>query len=181
MIDRLLANRQSQLALNGASTDVNSVEQRLIGCVTCTNKFYSAINLAEDSQNIDAMPFIEGRYADVIFRRRGRFGELVSVTEGSRPSGARKVGAKLVGKDAFDLSSSSKDSDSKSDISVAPEGYLTASNLMPINENDEIMTAIEDKEIPDEINIVVVVGLLHVNGVLECLLRSHKSATTIGR
>lgn len=179
MIDRLLATPQPQQPLNGVSTDANSGGQRLIGCVTCTNKFYSAINLAEDSQDIDTMPFIEGRYADVIFRRRGRFGALINVTEGSRPSGARKVGAKILGKDSFNLSSS-KDGDSYGEISVAPEGYLTASNLIPINEN-EIMTTIEAKDIPDEINIVVVVGLLHANGVLECLRRSHESATSIGR
>jgi len=185
MIDRLLLSnplQQQHLNEGALSTDTNptasySTEERIIGCVTCTNKFYSAINVAEKSQTSEPASFVEGRYADVIFHRRGRFGELNSVTEGSRPSGARKVGAKIVGKDSFDLSSSI-DSDGNDRISVTPEGYLTASNLIPMDEDENSIT-IETKNIPDEINIVVVVGLLHANGILENLSRSHDRTTTV--
>ena len=103
------------------TSNSSSGEQRIIGCVTCRNKFYSAINLAEGSQSSNPVSFVEGRYADVIFRRRGRFGELNGVTEGSRPSGARKVGAKILGKESFDLSLS-KDDGGNDGISVTPEG-----------------------------------------------------------
>eukprot|EP00536_Pseudo-nitzschia_multiseries_P005244 jgi/Psemu1/12031/gm1.12031_g len=175
MIDRLmlLSNPQRGQHPNGAALTQDTEppatssgsENRIIGCVTCTNKFYSAINLAATSQTSNSNPgsFVEGRYADVIFRRRGRFGELKSVTEGSRPSGARKVGAKIVGKESFDLSSS-VNGDGTDEISVTPEGYLTALNLTPIDE-DESSIDIETKDILDEINIVVVVGLLHANAV----------------
>ena len=185
MIDRLLLSKPQEqeqhskgeaeelAEFTSASTTTFRGEQRIIGCVTCTNKFYSAINVAEAAKNNDPSSFIEGRYADVIFRRRGRFGELTSVTEGSRPSGARKIGAKILGKESFDLSSS-KDDNGDDRISVVPEGYLTASGLQPINE-DENKIDIEAEDVPDEINIVVVVGLLHANGVLECLSRTHKN------
>ena len=163
MIDRLLLSKPQEqeqhskgeaeelAEFTSASTTTFRGEQRIIGCVTCTNKFYSAINVAEAAKNNDPSSFIEGRYADVIFRRRGRFGELTSVTEGSRPSGARKIGAKIHGKESFDLSS-----------------YLTASGLQPFNE-DNSQIDIEAEAVPGEINIVVVVGLLHANGILEYL------------
>ncbi len=178
MIDRLLS-KAPQLDSRvwkdeNPSSDSDSsqtAEPQIIGCVTCTNKFYSAINVNKDSTDSS---FKEGRYADVIFRRRGRFGELVRVVEGSRPSGARKVGAKIVGKEAFDLSSS-QDEHGKDRISVVEEGYLTATSLLPIDEDEAI--AISDIDGPPEVNIVVVVGLLHANGVLDCLLRtSHKAS-----
>jgi hypothetical protein len=153
------------------ASNPSSSERKIIGCVTCTNKFYSAINVAKASKNNDNSSFIEGRYADVIFRRRGRLGELINVVEGSRPSGARKVGAQILGKEAFDFPSS-KDENGNDRISVVREGYLTASGLRPMNEDANIPDVnIEDA--PDEINIVVVVGLLHANGVLDCLLRTH--------
>lgn len=157
MIDRLLSK---------ASTPDG--DPKIIGCVTCTNKFYSAINAASDPTL-----FREGRYADVIFRRRGRFGELTNVVEGSRPSGARKVGARILGKDAFDLSSS-KDENGNDCISVVREGYLAATGLQPLGEHEKISKS-NIENIPNEINIVVVVGLLHANGVLESLSRSETS------
>lgn len=178
MIDRLLSKTQ-QLDLGIANvnratpfSDPSSDDKRIIGCVTCTNKFYSAINCNQAFQNENSDPslFKEGRYADVIFRRRGRFGELTDVIEGSRPSGARKVGARILGKEAFDLSTS-KDENGNDQISVVEEGYLTASGLLPIDRDDE-MSGINVDDTPDEINIVVVVGLLHANGVLDCLLRT---------
>ena len=174
MIDRLLSNAP-QLDSRTAKVDVASgssqtAEPQIIGCVTCTNKFYSAINANKASA--DSLPslFKEGRYADVIFHRRGRFGELVNVVEGSRPSGARKVGAKILGKEAFDLSSS-RDENGNDRISVVEEGYLTASGLQSIDEDERINEA-DLGNIPDEINIVVVVGLLHANGVLDCLSKT---------
>jgi pheromone shutdown protein TraB len=178
MIDRLLLSKTRQQSsmdgnVDGAVPTSLDNERRIIGCVTCTNKFYSAINVAKASKNNDPSLFIEGRYADVIFHRRGRFGELTNVIEGSRPSGARKVGAKILGKEAFDLSSS-RDENGNDLISVVQEGYLTASGLRSINE-DEDTNDINVEDTPDEINIVVVVGLLHANGVLDRLLKTHEN------
>ena len=179
MIDRLFLPKVQEHDPEGRKVDVtvpNSTcldsERRIIGCVTCTNKFYSAINIAEPSKSNDPSSFQEGRYADVIFCRRGRFGEVTSVTEGSRPSGARKIGAKILGKGAFELPLS-KDENGSDQISVVREGYLTASGLKPTNEAD-LTTHLYDKNEsgPDEINIVVVVGLLHANGVLNYLLEA---------
>ena len=164
MIDRLLSKTTHPI-----SDDSSAKDPKIIGCVTCTNKFYSAINAASDPSG-----FQEGRYADVIFRRRGRFGELTDVVEGSRPSGARKVGARILGKEAFDLSSS-RDENGDDCISVVKEGYLAASGLQPLEEGEEIShTNVENA--PKEINIVVVVGLLHANGVLDCLSRSETTS-----
>jgi len=178
MIDRLLLSKtQQQSSKDGKVDDAVPTSsdngQQIIGCVTCTNKFYSAVNVAKASKTNDPSLFIEGRYADVIFRRRGRFGELTKVVEGSRPSGARKVGAEILGKEAFDLSSS-RDENGNDRISVVQEGYLTASGLQPIDEDEDI-NDINAEDIPDEINIVVVVGLLHANGVLDCLLKTHEN------
>lgn len=171
MVDRLLLSKTPEASSSKESFTIDSTSDRpTIGCVTCTNKFYSAINAANTTaapNNGDPALFQEGRYADVIFRRRGRFGEVTSVTEGSRPSGARKVGVKMVGKEAFDLSSS-KDENGRDRISVVRDGYLTASGLEAIDE-DEIVIDTDVEDTPDEINIVVVVGLLHANGVLDCL------------
>lgn len=176
MIDRLLLLETQQEEPKAGNVDAaapssasSNSQQRLIGCVTCANKFYSAINVAKASENKSS--FQEGRYADVIFRRRGRFGELTGITEGSRPSGARKVGAKILGKEAFELPSLN-DENGNDGISVVREGYLTASGLRPIDEDKEINKS-NVENTPDEINIVVVVGLLHANGVLDCLLKEY--------
>lgn len=177
MIDRLhltKAQQQVRKVDNALSTsNDSSSEKRIIGCVTCTNKFYSAINVAKTSKDNDASLFIEGRYADVIFRPKGRFGQLTSVSEGSRPSGARKVTAKILGKEAFDLASC-RDENGNDRITVVQEGYLTASGLRPIIEgNNTVDVEAVPKNTSDEINIVVVVGLLHANGVLDGLCRTH--------
>ena len=181
MIDRLLLSEMQQDSKNERADSDNqtstpfSTNSRVIGCVTCTNKFYSALNVADPSRTNNQSAFIEGRYADVIFRRNGRFGELTDVREGSRPSGARKVRAKIFGKEAFKLSSP-KDENGSDQISVVPEGYLTASCLRPVAE-DEVVDAIDVESTPDEIHIVVVVGLLHANGVLDRLSIGHGKHT----
>jgi hypothetical protein len=214
MIDRLLLSKSQQQQRNNveessssvcvdAFTDTDtttatttttiennsSVEHQTIGCVICENKFYSAVNIADAAEgNEKSLPFVEGRYADVIFRRRGRFGELINVTEGNRPSGDRKVSARIVGRESFEFPSSKGNDCDDDRISVVPEGYLTASNLRPMmnntdqkifkndnNGNDNIGECDDIDTDDNEINIVVVVGLLHANGVLECLSRNHLS------
>jgi pheromone shutdown protein TraB len=197
--DTIDTTRTTTINNNVRIKDNNIVEQQTIGCVTCENKFYSAVNIAEAAEgNEKSLPFVEGRYADVIFRRLGRFGEVINVTEGNRPSGARKVSARIVGGESFELPSSKGNDRDDDRISVVPEGYLTATNLRPIinkdekifktdivsglstnnnsginNDKDNIGEYDDIETDDDEINIVVVVGLLHANGVLECLSRNH--------
>jgi len=132
------------------------------GCITCTNKFYSVI------QGPDGR---EGRYADVIFRRRGRTAKLVHLVEGSRPSGARKVNTQIQGeRSEFFL-------DDASTVEVSKEGYLAvpASNLLALSDNsgDDVVTkkgaGAGTKASQTTAKVVVVVGLLHANGVIDLL------------
>jgi len=120
------------------------------GCVTCTNKFYSAINLNG----------AEGRYADVIFKRKGRMASLTGLTEGQRPSGARKVSVSIEGRDSFTVN--------EGDLSVVEEGYLVASNI----QSDDVTTSSDKKSYTsteEDIKIVVVAGMLHANGIIDRL------------
>ena len=90
-----------------------------IGCISCTNKFYSAISIGGHDRC----------YAEVIFRKVGRMASLMDKHEGRRPSGARKVLAQLVGEESFVV-------DNK-DISVAKEGYLGASKVQHRRSKDD--------------------------------------------
>ena len=117
------------------------------GCLTCINKFYCSIELDGD----------EGIYADVIFKRRGRMALLGNLVEGARPSGDRKVTAEIVGKNAFTLD--------EENIFVADTGYLMTSGTT--EENNPL--APTSHHCDDDISIVIVVGLLHANGVLDQL------------
>jgi len=177
MIDRVQQQDQSTKENKpvGSGNDTASSCARTIGCVSCTNKFYSAVNIAATEEPLS---FTEGRYADVIFRRRGRFGEISSVREGTRPSGARKVSTNIIGKESFYLPSSKE-------IFVASDGYLMASNLQPIDDGHQEVNIISDSDREyndvntvkggDIINIVIVCGLLHANGILEHLSEEYMS------
>jgi hypothetical protein len=118
------------------------------GSLTCVNKFYSA------TVDLDGT---ESKYADVIFKRTGRMASLADLIEGNRPSGDRKVTASIDGKEAFTVN--------EDDIFVAEEGYLMTSNVN--EEEDTFVCTNPDND--DAINIVVVVGLLHANGVIDRL------------
>lgn len=130
-------------------------EDPCFGCVTCTNKFYSVVK-GPDGQ--------ESRYADVIFQRQGRMAQMVQITEGLRPSGARKVNTQIKGEaNQFVLTS-------PNDVLVSPEGYLMAprNQLLPAATMEGTTTAATRKE-DERVKVVVVVGLLHANGVLNLL------------
>lgn len=116
------------------------------GCLTCVNKFYCSI----------ALDGKEARYADVIFKRHGRMASLGNLIEGTRPSGDRKVTAEIEGKNAFTLD--------EMNIFVADEGYL-----MTLGMTEETYPTIPTNLCDDDISIVVVVGLLHANGVVDQL------------
>jgi hypothetical protein len=131
--------------------------KRSFGCVTCTNKFYSAIQ--SDGK--------EGRYADVVFRRKGMIANMIKLVEGTRPvSGDRKVNVQIEGEESFLVN--------ENELSISREGYLIAFNVHGDNGsiNDEEMEHAETLNCDADINIVVVVGLLHANGVIDRLVSS---------
>ena len=119
------------------------------GCVRCTNKFYSAAS-------IDGL---EGRYADIIFETRGALASIVDLKEGKRPvSGDRKIGVTIEGGGDFTID------DESSSISVTEDGYMIAKKWDSIN-----LSSKQIESDHDWVKVVVVVGLLHGNGVVKLL------------
>jgi hypothetical protein len=124
------------------------------GCVRCTNKFYSAV----------AVNGMEGRYADVIFDRKGSFAKINQLQEGNRSvSGDRKVSVNIQGGDSFIVNESS--------LSVSDDGYMIATPVetMDGREVGLFPCSSELNEYSEAIRIVVVAGLLHGNGVIDLL------------
>lgn len=120
------------------------------GCVRCTNKFYSAASING----------IEGRYSDIIFERKGTLASVVELKEGKRPiSGDRKIGVTIEGGEEFIID------DESSSISVTEDGYMIAKKW---DDNDDFSKPSIQRS--DEwVRVVVVVGLLHGNGVVKLL------------
>mmetsp|Transcript_28273 Transcript_28273/g.56430 ORF Transcript_28273/g.56430 Transcript_28273/m.56430 type:complete len:523 (-) Transcript_28273:28-1596(-) len=132
--------------------DTNNPPQ--FGCVHCTNKFYSAIS-------IDGS---EARYADIIFERVGALATMVALEEGRRPvSGDRKVNVAIVGSDYFVVD--------ESKLSITDDGYMVARDMSPMTsfeniENAEVSISNRQNE---KLKMIVVVGLLHGNGIVNLL------------
>jgi hypothetical protein len=144
MIDQLMDSKSSD-------------NEMKLGCVRCTNKFYSAIS-------IDGA---EGRYADVIFDTIGNLARVSQVKEGKRPvSGDRRLAVSLVGGDSFIVD--------ESNLIVCDDGYMMASSVEPkCIENVACEPLKKNGKYEDvPVRIVVVVGLFHGNGVLTTLLNS---------
>lgn len=130
-------------------------EADIFGCVRCTNKFYSAIS----------MEGVEGRYADVIFERVGTFAKIKELKEGRRPvSGDRKVNVVIEGGDSFVVD--------ESNLSMSDDGYMVATDKLPVDVVDFDRDMSSRGESKDVIRMVVVVGLLHGNGVIDLLSKS---------
>lgn len=127
------------------------------GCVRCENKFYSASSING----------IEGRYADIIFERKGTIATIVDLKEGRRPSGDRKVGVTIEGGDEFNII------DESSNLSVTDDGYMIASDILTKTQKRKHSKSIQPpnngKESKEWVRVVVVVGLLHGNGVVKLL------------
>lgn len=142
------------LAMIDGLTKEEGEEYPQFGCVSCTNKFYSVVK--KDGK--------EGRYADLIFQRTGRLATLVNVIEGSRPSGARKVSARIEGGQPFTVKEDA--------VIVSNEGYLIVTPKATTG-SALLQTSNKDTNTPrkknDNIKIVVVAGLLHVNGIVDTL------------
>jgi hypothetical protein len=136
------------------TSNAESFDNMKLGCVRCTNKFYSAIEISGK----------EGRYADAIFETIGNLAEVVDVKEGKRPvSGDRRLSVALRGGESFIVNDSS--------LTVCDDGYMIASDVDPQCLEHVISTLGEKNAIDtdDKVRIVVVVGLLHGNGVLSLL------------
>lgn len=126
----------------------SSASSPQFGCVRCTNKFYSAASVNG----------IEGRYADIIFERKGALASIVELKEGKRPtSGDRKIGVTIEGGDEFTID------DESTSISVTKDGYMIANKW----DSNDLSKPIQSDD--EWVKVVVVVGLLHGNGVVKLL------------
>jgi Lon protease-like protein len=131
----------------------DSLDEKMFGCVRCTNKYYSAVSVNG----------VEGRYADVIFGKLGTFAKIKQIREGKRSvSGDRKVSVSIEGGESFLVDASS--------LSISSDGYMVATPNVKPNRREEANYSRSSKEISKEkIRLVVVVGLLHGNGVVDLL------------
>lgn len=137
----------------------NSYRQRdnKLGCVRCTNKFYSAVSING----------VEGRYADVIFNTIGNLADVLEVKEEKRPvSGDRRLSVTLRGGDSFLVD--------KMKLSVCDDGYIIASDVEPqcLERMESNIEESRLNDVDEKVRIVVVVGLLHGNGVHSLLSSS---------
>jgi hypothetical protein len=85
--------------------------------------------------------------------------EIIDLVEGQRPSGDRKIGVRIEGRNTFFV-------DEKK-LAISKEGYLVASGVGKEITESMINNAPIDNQ--EDLNIVVVVGLLHANGVIQRL------------
>ncbi|KAL7485070.1 hypothetical protein ACHAW6_012796 [Cyclotella cf. meneghiniana] len=141
MMDQLKLNSSTSLQLQ-------------LGCVRCTNKFYSAT----------AIDGVEGRHADIIFETIGNLADVLEIKEGKRPvSGDRRLNVILQGGDSFVLD--------EARLSLCDDGYMVASTAEPIcfEHLDATLHTSHDMTVNEVVRIVVVVGLLHGNGVVSLL------------
>ncbi|KAL7533416.1 hypothetical protein ACHAWF_004486 [Thalassiosira exigua] len=128
-------------------------DDTVFGCVRATNKFYSAMEVNGE----------EGRYADIIFEKKGTLARIKSITEGARPvSGDRKIGVSIEGSDCFAVD--------ESNISISNGGYMVARAVkkQPVESNVNDGLSLNDG-VQEKVRMVVVVGLLHGNGVVDLL------------
>jgi hypothetical protein len=149
--------------------DKDPLNDKIFGCVRCTNKFYSATSVKGGE---------EGRYADVIFEKEASYAKIIDMKEGKRPtSGDRRIGVRIKGGDSFTVDESS--------LSVR-DGYIVAHNVKPTasravchrsyhSQHNDVDSALDvDRALSSEsdgerVRMVVVVGLLHGNGVVDLL------------
>ena len=130
------------------------LDERIFGCVRCTNKFYSAISVNGE----------EGRFADIIFEKQGIYATIKELNEGHRPvSGDRRIHVKIEGREAFIVD--------ENNLSVSSDGYMVAKQVVKPtvvdsdNFNYDTLSSTSEEGRESSIRIVVVVGLLHANGV----------------
>jgi len=138
--------------IDQVTKEKDSLDAKMFGCVRCTNKFYSA----------DSVNGVEGRYADIIFEKVGTLAKIEELKEGKRPvSGDRKLSVSIRGGDFFVVD--------ESNLSVSDDGYMVATNVSPIVVDDVDNVLSSQVVSVDNVRLVVVVGLLHGNGVVDLL------------
>ena len=76
-------------------------------------------------------------------------------------SGIRKIGVAIEGGDSFVVD--------ESNLSVVYDGYMVATNVKPIDGNDVQNIGSSQEHTAESVRMVVVVGLLHGNGVVDLL------------
>ena len=131
----------------------NPSQDLKLGCVRCTNKFYSVISINEQ----------ECRYADIIFDTIGNLADVMKINEGQRPiSGDRRLSVSMRGGDSFIID--------ESNLSICDEGYMIASAVEThcLEHVSSALDTINDNN-DEVVRIVIVVGLLHGNGILSLL------------
>ena len=129
---------------------LSSEAEAKFGCVQCLNKFYSAV----------AVNGNEGRYADIIFKRKGRIAKIKRIAEGKRPSGARRIGVTIEGCESFVVN--------EENVSVREEdGYM-------VSQANSLSERSPKPPDTDRVTLVIVVGLLHGNGILDILSDRNK-------
>jgi len=126
--------------------------------VTCPNKFYSSV----------AVNGSEGRYADIIFSKEGRMAALLETKEGNRPSGDRRISCKIEGGEKVTLD--------EGNASLRNEGYMVMEKRKLSLDSSPVVVESCEKLDVKPIKIVVVVGLLHANGIIDRL-----SESTLGK
>lgn len=138
--------------IDEVTKEKDPLDAKMFGCVRCTNKFYCAVSVNG----------VEGRYADIIFEKVGTLAEIKELKEGKRPvSGDRKVSVSIQGGDSFVVD--------ESNLSVSDDGYMVVTNVLPkvIDDADNVLSS--QGESVENVRMVVVVGLLHGNGVVDLL------------
>ena len=104
----------------------------------------------------------EGRYADIIFEKKGTVARITDVKEGRRPvSGDRRIGVTITGCDTFLVD--------ETKLSVSPDGYMLAESVALVDDESPLAEETKSRE---PVRVVVVVGLLHGNGVVDLLSQS---------
>jgi len=145
MIDSLSEKRRSDSVLKESPQFIT---------VTCPNKFYSSV----------AVNGSEGRYADIIFSKEGRMATLLETKEGNRPSGDRRISCKIEGGEKVIVD--------EGNASVRNEGYMVMEKRKLSLDSSPVVVESCEKRDAKKIKIVVVVGLLHANGIIDRLSES---------
>jgi hypothetical protein len=141
--------------IDEVTKDKDPSDEKVFGCVRCTNKFYSAVSING----------VEGRYADVIFDTCATFAKIKGIKEGKRTlSGDRKISVSIEGCDSFIVDDSN--------VSISSDGYMSAVPTAESSDREVGCIRSNQESARERIRLVVVVGLLHGNGVVELISKN---------
>jgi hypothetical protein len=141
--------------IDEVTKDKDPSDEKVFGCVRCTNKFYSAVSING----------VEGRYADVIFDTCATFAKIKGIKEGKRTlSGDRKISVSIEGCDSFIVDDSN--------VSISSDGYMSAVPTVESSDREVGCIRSNQESARERIRLVVVVGLLHGNGVVDLISKN---------